>query len=145
MTLLRAYLTSQTITSFARTMSPKLVPSKMMHPLSSTMVYRLFKVRQLQQSLKIKRILLLLETESAGHALPALRQDSVSLSEVLSFVSQRRGIDVDTLLSQATPTSSSRSLDKTKRTSARSSGTKPRSESGNVGPRVFLSHNQTFS
>ncbi|KAG9999460.1 hypothetical protein KCU78_g15895, partial [Aureobasidium melanogenum] len=65
--------------------------------------------------------------ESAGHALPALRQDSVSLSEVLNFVSQRRGIDVDTLLSQATPTSSSRSLDKTKRTSARSSGTKPRS------------------
>ncbi|KAG9681883.1 hypothetical protein KCU69_g12116, partial [Aureobasidium melanogenum] len=63
--------------------------------------------------------------ESAGHTLPALRQDSVSLSEVLNFVSQRRGIDVDTLLSQATPTSSSRSLDKTKRTSARSSGTKP--------------------
>ncbi|KAG9527302.1 hypothetical protein KCU79_g23356, partial [Aureobasidium melanogenum] len=44
--------------------------------------------------------------ESAGHTLPALRQDSVSLSEVLNFVSQRRGIDVDTLLSQATPTSS---------------------------------------
>ncbi|KAG9845790.1 hypothetical protein KCU98_g8215, partial [Aureobasidium melanogenum] len=65
--------------------------------------------------------------ESAGHTLPALRQDSVSLSEVLNFVSQRRGIDVDTLLSQATPTSSSRSLDKTNRTSARSSGSKPRS------------------
>lgn len=65
--------------------------------------------------------------ESAGHALPALRQESVSLSEVLSFVSQRRGIDVDTLLSQATPPSSSRSLNKTNRTSARSSGTRPRS------------------
>ncbi|KAH0349170.1 hypothetical protein KCU81_g2930, partial [Aureobasidium melanogenum] len=65
--------------------------------------------------------------ESAGHTLPAFKQDSVSLSEVLNFVSQRRGIDVDTLLSQTTPTSSSRSLDKTNRTSARSSGTRPRS------------------
>ncbi|KAH0370719.1 hypothetical protein KCU65_g2300, partial [Aureobasidium melanogenum] len=65
--------------------------------------------------------------ESAGHTLPAFKQDTVSLSEVLNFVSQRRGIDVDTLLSQATPTSSSRSLDKTNRTSARSSGTRPRS------------------
>lgn len=65
--------------------------------------------------------------ESVGHALPALRQESVSLSEVLNFVSQRRGIDVDTLLSQATPPSSSRSLNKTNRASTRSSGNRPRS------------------
>ncbi|KAI4721771.1 hypothetical protein E4T48_02061 [Aureobasidium sp. EXF-10727] len=65
--------------------------------------------------------------ESTGHVLPTLPQDSVSLSEVLSFVSQRRGIDVDTLLSQATPTSSSRSVNKKVHTSARSSAAKKRS------------------
>ncbi|KAK6007497.1 hypothetical protein QM012_004311 [Aureobasidium pullulans] len=69
--------------------------------------------------------------ESVGHTLAALRQDSVSLSEVLNFVSQRRGIDVDTLLSQATPTSSSRSLNKIDCSSARSSRNRPRSSLSN--------------
>jgi hypothetical protein len=67
--------------------------------------------------------------ESAGPSLPALQlqKESISLSEVLHFVSQRRGIDVDTLLSQATPTSSSRSVNKTGHESARASQVKSRS------------------
>ncbi|KAI5197783.1 hypothetical protein E4T39_07130 [Aureobasidium subglaciale] len=48
--------------------------------------------------------------DPARHVLPALRQDSVSLSEMLNFVSSRRGIDVETLLSQTTPVSSARSV-----------------------------------
>jgi hypothetical protein len=67
--------------------------------------------------------------ESAGPPLPALQlqKESISLSEMLHFVSQRRGIDVDTLLSQATPTSSSRSVNKTGHESARASQVKSRS------------------
>ncbi|KAI4732816.1 hypothetical protein E4T50_16626 [Aureobasidium sp. EXF-12298] len=64
--------------------------------------------------------------ESARHALPALQTESVSLSEMLDFVSKRRGVDVDTLLSQATPTSSSRSA-RSSKTKSRSSLSKPRS------------------
>ncbi|KAI5239716.1 hypothetical protein E4T42_08589 [Aureobasidium subglaciale] len=64
--------------------------------------------------------------DSTGHIIPALQQDSVSLSEMLNFISSRRGIDVETLLSQTTPVSSARSVNK-KQTSARSSQRKPRS------------------
>ncbi|KAI5242277.1 hypothetical protein E4T43_04955 [Aureobasidium subglaciale] len=63
--------------------------------------------------------------DSTGHVIPALQQDSVSLSEMLNFVSSRRGIDIETLLSQTTPVSSARSVNK-KQTSARSSQQKPR-------------------
>jgi hypothetical protein len=73
--------------------------------------------------------------ESAGPSLPALQlqKESISLSEVLHFVSQRRGIDVDTLLSQATPTSSSRSANKTGHESARASQVKSRSSLSKPG------------
>ncbi|KAH0284831.1 hypothetical protein M436DRAFT_54344 [Aureobasidium namibiae CBS 147.97] len=65
--------------------------------------------------------------DSVRHSLPALQTESVSLSEMLDFVSKRTGIDVDTLLSQATPTSSSRSANNNGRESGRSSRVKPRS------------------
>lgn len=71
--------------------------------------------------------------ESTRHVPPALQTESVSLSEMLDFVSKRRGIDVDTLLSQATPTSSSRSTNKNGRESSRSSRAKPRSSLSKQG------------
>jgi hypothetical protein len=70
--------------------------------------------------------------ESTGPVLPALHTESISLSEVLNYVSQRRGIDVDTLLSQATPTSS-RSMTKTGHQSARASQGKSRSSLSKPG------------
>jgi hypothetical protein len=70
--------------------------------------------------------------EATGPVLPALHTESISLSEVLNYVSQRRGIDVDTLLSQATPTSS-RSVTKTGHQSARASQGKSRSSLSKPG------------
>jgi hypothetical protein len=64
--------------------------------------------------------------EFIGLSLPVLQTESISLSEVFNYVSQRRGIDVDTLLSQATPTSS-RSVTKTGHQYARVSQGKSRS------------------
>ena len=71
--------------------------------------------------------------EPVRHSLPALQTEAVSLSEMLDFVSKRRGIDVDTLLSQATPTSSSRSANNNGRESGRSSRIKPRSSLSKPG------------
>jgi hypothetical protein len=70
--------------------------------------------------------------ESIGLSLPALQTESISLSEVFNYVSQRRGIDVDTLLSQATPTSS-RSVTETGHQSARVSQGKSRSSLSKPG------------
>ncbi|THY75821.1 hypothetical protein D6C86_03393 [Aureobasidium pullulans] len=64
---------------------------------------------------------------SSGPVLPVLQQESISLSEMFDFVSSRRGVDVDTLLSQNTPTSSSKVGNKNGQKSARSSQARPRS------------------